>query len=319
MKNIIIFFALFSSLIFSQYSLSYKVDIKAPYLVGSNVFYVTQTITQGSINDGGSFTVPKSILPSTPINLTQFQGLADALENSIVGIESGALKENVTINFTIEGMNVDGKYSTLYGASVFWFVTADVLVNGQKVASDYYFQNGKKIYWKFKKSNLVPFIQQCITDWTLNNWSDLSFAYFTSDAFYYYWLTNEISAVDEGDYFSLYALHLSRLAGGRGKTFKTYPVGNEEEIKINDFNLKQNYPNPFNPTTTIQFSIAEKSNVKLTITDMLGREIQTLVNDELSAGSYNYNFNANNLPSGVYFYRLDAGKFSSVKKMILMK
>jgi hypothetical protein len=85
------------------------------------------------------------------------------------------------------------------------------------------------------------------------------------------------------------------------------------------YNLYQNYPNPFNPTTTIQFSIPERTNVKLSIFDVLGREIQTIVNDELSAGTYKFNFNANYLSSGIYFYRLDAGKFSSVKKMILMK
>lgn len=85
------------------------------------------------------------------------------------------------------------------------------------------------------------------------------------------------------------------------------------------YNLYQNYPNPFNPTTTIQFSIPERTNVKLSIFDVLGREIQTIVNDELSAGTYKFNFNANYLSSGIYFYRIDAGKFSSVKKMILMK
>ena len=79
------------------------------------------------------------------------------------------------------------------------------------------------------------------------------------------------------------------------------------------------YPNPFNPTTTIQFNIPERTNVKLTVYDMLGREIQTLINNALSSGFYNLNFNGSNLPSGIYFTRLEAGKFISVKKILLIK
>ncbi|HEY9164595.1 MAG TPA: T9SS type A sorting domain-containing protein [Candidatus Kryptonia bacterium] len=85
------------------------------------------------------------------------------------------------------------------------------------------------------------------------------------------------------------------------------------------FSLEQNYPNPFNPTTTIKYQLAMNSNVTLKVYDVLGREVETLVNERQSAGSHNLTFNASNLPSGVYLYRLQAGTFTQVKKMILMK
>lgn len=85
------------------------------------------------------------------------------------------------------------------------------------------------------------------------------------------------------------------------------------------FNLQQNYPNPFNPTTTISYQLKKAGRVTLKIYDVLGNEIDVLVNEEKSAGSYKLTWNAVNLPSGVYFYQLQAGDFISVKKMNLLK
>jgi hypothetical protein len=87
----------------------------------------------------------------------------------------------------------------------------------------------------------------------------------------------------------------------------------------NDYSLFQNYPNPFNPSTTIKFDLKEAGLVSLKIYDILGREISTLVNEVKPAGSYNINFNADNLTSGVYFYQFKAGEFVQTRKMILMK
>ena len=90
------------------------------------------------------------------------------------------------------------------------------------------------------------------------------------------------------------------------------------------FALEQNYPNPFNPSTKIKFSLAADSKVSLTVFDILGQEVANLISGNLAAGSHEINFNASNIPSGVYFYRLDATgvdgtNFTSVKKMILTK
>lgn len=85
------------------------------------------------------------------------------------------------------------------------------------------------------------------------------------------------------------------------------------------FSLSNNFPNPFNPSTKISYSIAKRSNVTLKIFDLLGSGVTELVNGEIEAGNYELNFNASNLPSGVYFYQLRAGDFVQTKKMILLK
>ena len=86
-----------------------------------------------------------------------------------------------------------------------------------------------------------------------------------------------------------------------------------------EFQLHQNYPNPFNPTTMINYSVPVSVFVQLKIYDLLGKEIVTLVNEQKSPGNYNVEFNANRLPSGIYFYQISAGDFISTKKMLLMK
>ena len=85
------------------------------------------------------------------------------------------------------------------------------------------------------------------------------------------------------------------------------------------FNLFQNYPNPFNPTTTLSYQLPKASNVVLKVYDVLGKEVAELVNENKSAGIYSVNFNASNLPSGLYFYKIQTGDFTEVRKMLLMK
>ncbi|MEO8232652.1 MAG: T9SS type A sorting domain-containing protein [Ignavibacteriota bacterium] len=88
---------------------------------------------------------------------------------------------------------------------------------------------------------------------------------------------------------------------------------------IYHFELQQNYPNPFNPSTTIKYSIPESGNVKLVVYNSLGEEVATVVNGFESTGSYKVNFNSYQLSSGIYFYRLKAGTFVEVKKMLILK
>lgn len=86
-----------------------------------------------------------------------------------------------------------------------------------------------------------------------------------------------------------------------------------------DFNLNQNYPNPFNPMTIIRYDVRTSSNIALKIFDITGREVETLLNEKQSPGTYEVTFDASLLPSGVYFYTLEAEKFSDTKKMVLLK
>lgn len=112
----------------------------------------------------------------------------------------------------------------------------------------------------------------------------------------------------------VYRTHLNEILG-------VQPVSN---VIPGRFELFQNYPNPFNPSTTIRFDIPASSiygsgNVKLVIFDAIGKEVGALVDENLSPGSYEVNWNASGYPSGVYFYRLEAGDFSAIKKLILVK
>ncbi|TFH00512.1 MAG: T9SS type A sorting domain-containing protein [Calditrichales bacterium] len=91
------------------------------------------------------------------------------------------------------------------------------------------------------------------------------------------------------------------------------------ETIVENFALRQNYPNPFNPQTNISFDLPQAERVSLNVYNLLGQVVATLVNDALKSGSYNYTFDAQNLPSGLYFYTLQAGSFVETRKMMLIK
>lgn len=93
----------------------------------------------------------------------------------------------------------------------------------------------------------------------------------------------------------------------------------EYDAVVNEYELRQNYPNPFNPATTIAYSIPEAGQVTLKVFNMLGQEVTTLVNQEVTAGSHQVKFDASNLASGIYFYQIKAGNFVQTKKLMLLK
>jgi hypothetical protein len=112
-----------------------------------------------------------------------------------------------------------------------------------------------------------------------------------------------------------------------GNQYKSMPytsmqitgIEDENGTTPNKYTLNQNYPNPFNPTTRIKYSVPQSSNVVLKVFDILGNEIETLVNEEKSIGIYEVQFDARGISSGVYFYTLTAGNFVENKKMMLLK
>ena len=110
--------------------------------------------------------------------------------------------------------------------------------------------------------------------------------------------------------------------GYYGGRYSDMPVGVKDEIETqipNKYELAQNYPNPFNPSTTIQFAIPKAGMVSLKVYNILGEEVATLINREMNAGFQSVNFDASNLSSGLYFYRISASNFLDVKKMLLLK
>jgi len=115
------------------------------------------------------------------------------------------------------------------------------------------------------------------------------------------------------------------LTGGSDTTYYTAINNNQNQIVSTDFVLEQNYPNPFNPLTNIEFKLSKSCNVKLNIYDVTGKKISTLVNEYKHSGNYSITFNAQNLPSGIYFYTLELSGNSSnkilteTKRMMLIK
>jgi hypothetical protein len=87
----------------------------------------------------------------------------------------------------------------------------------------------------------------------------------------------------------------------------------------NSYKLEQNYPNPFNPVTKINYSIPKSSNVNINVFDILGQKVASLVNEKQESGSYSIDFDASKLSSGVYYYKIETGEFTSIKKMTLVK
>jgi hypothetical protein len=123
----------------------------------------------------------------------------------------------------------------------------------------------------------------------------------------HWWTTNGQTWADA----SLFGTAL--FTGGEGSD-----IGDEKKI-VTDYKLYQNYPNPFNPTTKISYSIVNSEKVKLIVYNLFGEEVAVLVNKNQAAGNYSVNFNASNLASGVYFYKLNVGNKSLVRKMMLLK
>ncbi len=113
---------------------------------------------------------------------------------------------------------------------------------------------------------------------------------------------------------------LSDAPGREGKGFeKGYAIAqNKKQLPVH-FALSQNYPNPFNPTTTISYQLPEAAHVTVAIYDLQGRLVETLVNGEKAAGSYSVQWDAGSQPSGVYFYKIQAGRFAATKKLLLLK
>jgi photosystem II stability/assembly factor-like uncharacterized protein len=159
-------------------------------------------------------------------------------------------------------------------------------------------------WWVTRQANLIYYTSNSGLSWATQ--------YTAPGAGQYRYIAKPRSLV----FNTLYAI---RSDGGISKG--TFVVGiNPISSQVpNEYSLKQNYPNPFNPSTTIKFSIPKQGFVKLAVFDALGREVSILVNENLNAGNYEIDFNADNLTSGAYFYKLSSGDFVETKKMILVK
>lgn len=128
----------------------------------------------------------------------------------------------------------------------------------------------------------------------------------------------------QGSYYLFYAVFNKDTANQtslycRTRLHFTSDIRSISNAVSDNFNLYQNYPNPFNPTTKIKFDIPKQSDVKLIIFDAVGREVKNITQDNLTAGSYEYEFKGESLSSGIYYFKLQANEFSKTMKMVLVK
>lgn len=146
------------------------------------------------------------------------------------------------------------------------------------------------------------------------NWAKIGFvngAGNTNSLKNYYFADNTIS-------YGSYAYRLKQLDKDGNYKYSNVAEINASQIP-NGYLLNQNYPNPFNPSTTINYAIAKEGYTKITVYNILGSRAAVLVDEIKSAGSYSFQFNASALPSGVYYYKLESGGYSDIKKLVLMK
>ena len=157
------------------------------------------------------------------------------------------------------------------------------------------------------------------------------FPFFSQNTTNYTFYIDHTSEIDDGEAITItdslgitskYNSWYSELLSGA--IINNIQYGNITDVKIpteipSNFYLAQNYPNPFNPTTTIKFSIPRSSFVSIKVYDILGRAIESIVNEEKSPGIYTVKFDGSTLTSGIYFYQLKAGNYTETKKFILIK
>lgn len=217
-----------------------------------------------------------------------------------------------TNNNAIEYINMLWN-STNWDSALVAKFTYDERDNKLENLSQYYhnseWRNGNKVNYSYDEKNNL--IEDTYHNWMDTVWFALSKTLYTFDE-----KNNLIEELDQ---------HQSSSNSGwedNTRTLYSYVniTGVEDDLSIiKSFSLSNNYPNPFNPSTTIKYSIPEQSNVSIKVFDVIGREVSTLLNKKQQQGNYEVEFDGSYLPSGIYFYRLQAGDFVETKKMILLK
>lgn len=225
------------------------------------------------------------------------------------------------------GMNSDG--SVIVGGSVWPFIWTQATGMQHIVADSSLYFNGEAIgisdngiivgYVRFSVQNYRAFIKkpgwndiQLLEDYIPDS---LGLTNFTD---WYFPFANAISA--DGNRIGLTAYPPG--SGFAHALILTIDTTVPVEVDLNpvaEFHLNQNYPNPFNPSTRISFTIPKEGNIKLSVFNILGEKVKELINEFKIAGTYNIDFNASELTSGIYVYRLEASDFVQTKKMILIK
>ena len=251
-------------------------------------------------------------------NLASPYNVAQSLYNSMVGsyfmFEDGCIDTNIQVRITFSNVNCsNGLFVPANALSLFfsWRIEVFTFDGIDPLPSPFTFNSPNKFKLVIKKSGLFnAFVQQS----GLNPAALLAFAYLQGTG------TFDLTGITTENFSDSIRVRISHFSDVVGSTQQGLVGVNEVLSGIPEiFALEQNYPNPFNPSTRIQYSVPERSEVSLTVYDIMGVEVASLVDEVKEAGNYETGFDASGLPSGMYLYKLRAGNVVLSKKMLLVK
>ena len=272
-----------------------------------------------NITEGTTYTLADWTLTGI---YAQVQPIYDAIKGSSFVIESGALNEDIRIEWYLYNVDcTNGHYlpngpltETVFNG---YFVVYHNDNGTWTPVEPYPFSNGKKAIISIKNSTGFQTLLTGITGGAL----ELGFSFYNKSTH-----TCDLTGLslefpspltDTTKFWVVSAAHFSNIVGGN----KNQIAGIDDRISNvpSAFGLKQNYPNPFNPSTMIEYSLPQKSNVELNVYNILGVKVATLINSSKEAGTYKVEFNASELSSGLYIYELKTNKATISHKMLLLK
>lgn len=300
MKNLFISFVLFLTMVsISNAQIQDTITIKLYVAQGFQIL----EIATGKVVEGQEYIIPTATL-SPPFNTYQYY--YDAIVGSKFYIEDGGLNRNVLIRILLE---LPPQIPWIINGKRVWFF-ATFEVDGV-VGQDFYFLNDKAAVLEIPRTQTFDFMIQQLGFTPGTHWI---FTYYRQGVGF---VNLNISTINQPDKVICKLRHFSEVAGSSQSELSVDEF--VSSITPSVFDLKQNYPNPFNPSTTIEYAVPQKSYVKLSVFNLLGKEVATLVDGIKEKGVYRYYFDASNLPAGVYFYKLEAEQSVITRKMILIK
>lgn len=263
----------------------------------------------GFANEGDDITFPSYTVPDQYETLKGFQPVLDAFAGAKVEIPVGTLKEDVKLvimanPFPCEYENI--KYRELLGLYV------KVIAGNIEYPPFSYFEfnDGMYVTLKLKAENVAELLQNSnITLAELRAW-------FVSEGFEADLAGINLSYTVGDEWIVIELSHFSKISIGVHNS--TTDIASTESLP-KEFELYQNYPNPFNPSTTIAYSLPESGETKLIVYNSIGVEIKTLISEYQEAGNYKINFDASDLSTGVYLFRIKSNGLTKTRKMILLK
>lgn len=275
------------------------ITIKLYLLQGFNIL----EIATGKVVEGQEY-----ILPQVNLNppFSNYQYYYNAIVGSKFYIEEGGLDRNVLIRILLE---LPPQIPWIVNGKRVWFF-ATFEVDGV-VGQDFYFLNDKAAVLEIPRTSAFDAMIQQLGFTPGTHWH---FAYYRQGVGF---VNLNVSTINQPNKVICKLRHFSEVAGS---TQSELSIDEVITGKIpTDYELKQNYPNPFNPTTTIEYSIPEKSYVIINVYNAIGQKISTIVEGIREKGVYRYTFDAQKLQSGVYIYKLETNTKQLTRKMLLLK